>query len=251
MDPETLKQMYGDEYPAAITLNGIRTPLYRETRFTRTYGSAEGRSFSTVSRFSDGSAHFSFEELKQELPGWSAEERSDFYLGAIGCDLSGQADWPDLLRYIIANGGPYDWSMVALQVAVQLPQNEAFELLAACLKKRGIMSPVNLMQAIAYTKHPEAETVLRICLEEIWADPKFRDDDSFFNEAAYCATSCIEYLRSLGVSPNEFEEQIRALAEHPCKNNREYCRELFHEYFPWMEPIHRDEFGEIIRNSGE
>jgi hypothetical protein len=251
MDAEMLKQMYGDEYPAAINLNGIRTPLYRETRFNRTYGSAEKRSFFTISRFLDGSAHFSFEKLKQELPEWSWEERNDFYLGAMGCDLSGQAGWPDLLRYIIANGGPDDWSMVAIQVAVQLPQDEAFELLASCLKRRGNESAANLTHAIAYTKHPEGKTVLGICLEEIWADPKLWDNDSFFNSVAFDATTCIGNLVSLGVSPEEFEDRIRALTEHHCQNNREHCRELFQAYFPWIEPILRNEFGEIIENSGE
>lgn len=234
MDTETLKQMYGDEYPVAVSLDGVHFQLHQEDRFQRFYRSVDGTIF-FASRFLDGSARFSFEELQREWPEWDAADRLDF-LQAAASGISGQADWPDMLRYIIAHGSPGDWSMVALQVAVQLPQNEAFALLAACLEKCGGYSSSNLTQAIAHTKHPETEKILKSCLEEIWGAPKLWEDDSFVNWVAYDATTCIEHLISLGVPPEEFDERVRALVEHPCVGNQDSCRRYLWKYFAWMEP---------------
>jgi hypothetical protein len=251
MDAETLKQMYGDEYPAAIMWNGIRMPLCEETRFMRFFQIANEDSFKSISRFLDGSAHLSFEDLKRELPNWSLEERSDFHLGTMDVSFYEQADGPDMLRYIVANGIQYDWVMVAHQLVIQLSQNEAFELLAACLKKRGEMSAENLMEAIVRTKHPEAEKTLRAWFKENWENPKLWDEDLSLNMVAFDTLGCIRHLISMGVSPKEFEEQVRALAKHPGKKSREYWREFFRLYFPWFEPVYGNEFGEIIENSGE
>ena len=39
MKTDELKEMFGDEYPAAVVVDGIRLPLRSERRFLRSYHS--------------------------------------------------------------------------------------------------------------------------------------------------------------------------------------------------------------------
>ena len=51
----------GDEYPAAVTFNGLRMPLVSERRWSRIYAIKEPQTGLCVSRFMDGSATVTFE----------------------------------------------------------------------------------------------------------------------------------------------------------------------------------------------
>jgi hypothetical protein len=66
MEIEALKRKFGEEYPAAIVVNGIRLPLRNERRFSRFYYSDGERMGSMVSRFMDGSASITASELQNE-----------------------------------------------------------------------------------------------------------------------------------------------------------------------------------------
>jgi hypothetical protein len=227
-----MNSYFGDEYPAAVTIDGVRMPLVSERRWTRTYGSSETKMNSQISRFMDGSAAITFQEFVREWPTWSELERHDF-CGACSW-LHQQADFPDILRYIIQHGGPDDWSAVANSVGTRLPMDEAFDLLTRALHSIDLDRACNISQGISLTKHPEAERVLRAHLAALWSHPSLWNNDDFNNWLAYGATCCIEHLIAVDAPPEDFSEQVRALAEHVCAGNRNSCRRFLAKHFPWL-----------------
>src|ERR1041385_3777505 len=152
MNAEELKQLYGNEFPAAVIVNGIRLPLSRETPFSRSYESAEHKRGTVISRFMDGSATITLEQLKRSWPALTQDQRTDF------CQACGwvheHPEFPEMLRFITEQGGPEDWSAVALLLSSRLPQTEAFEILLRELPVLEIGRTRNITQAIAHTKHP-------------------------------------------------------------------------------------------------
>jgi len=217
-----LKKHYGDEYPAAVISDGIRMPLRRETRFSRTYEAPHRKLSTIVSRFMDGSASISAAELQKEWPHWKESERIDFCQACAW--LHKQTDFPEMIRFIMQHAGPHEWSAVALEVASVLPQDEAFDILLRTLRSTEIGSRSNITQAIAITKHPEAESVLREHLADVWAHPDLRKNAEFINWIAYDATTCISHLIEVGAQPEDFVVQVRELAKHACPRNRDLCR---------------------------
>src|SRR5436190_4450207 len=154
-----LKKRYGEEYPSAVMMGGIRLPLRRESRFSRSYQSEEHKMVSDVSRFMDGTASITASELQREWPDWTEEMKSDFCQSS--CWLHEQTDFPEMLRFIMKHGGPEHWSGIALSVASQLPRDEAFDTLVRALRSTELGHSSNISQAIAHTKHPDAEAMLR------------------------------------------------------------------------------------------
>jgi hypothetical protein len=227
-----MNSYFGDEYPAAVTIDGVRLPLVSERRWTRTYASNESKLSSVVSRFMDGSATITFREFAQEWPTWSDPERHDF---CSACSwLHQQSDYPDILRFIMQHGDHDDWSEIANSVGTCLPQSEAFDLLTRALRSSDLSGACNISQGISLTKHPEAEGVLRAHLDALWSHPSIWDDDDFNNWFAYGATCCIEHLIALGAPPEDFVERVRELAQHPCARNRDSCRRFLAKHFPWL-----------------
>jgi len=232
VDAEELKQLYGDEYPAAALVEGNRWPLSRETPFSRIYDSTDHKRSHVVSRFMDGSATITLSQLKREWPRWTQEERTDFCQAC--CWLHEQSDFSDMLRFIMEVGGPQDWSAVALPVSSNLPQREAYEILLRALQNLDIGRTSNVAQAIAQTKHPEAETRLRKHLQSIWAHKSLWDDDKFINWVAFDATTGIAHLIEIGASPADFEGQARQLSRHVCSGNRNSCRNFLSKHYSWL-----------------
>src|SRR5438445_12801297 len=76
-DSEQLWQMYGAEYPDAVHMFGMRMPLAKERRFTRTYTSKEHNHSTQVSRFVDGSASITLAELREQWSDWSETDKRD------------------------------------------------------------------------------------------------------------------------------------------------------------------------------
>jgi hypothetical protein len=171
MTTDQLKKMFGDEYPAAVIVDGTRLPLRREGRFSRSYGSQEQKLGTEVSRFMDGSASITASELLRGWPTWTDGQRSEFCGSCVW--LHKQPDFPEMLRFIMQHGDPTHWSEIAVSVASCLPQNEAFETLSRALPKLGIEPACNLLQAIAHTKHPAAEKTLREHLAALWPNRRF------------------------------------------------------------------------------
>lgn len=227
-----LKEQYGDEYPAAIVVDGVRLPLRRESRFSRSYHLDENKVVHEFSRFMDGSASISASELQREWPGWTEEMRSDFCQSS--CFLDGQTDFPEMLRFIMEHGGPDDWSGIALSVASQLPREEAFDILVRALRSTELGRSSNISQAIAHTKHPDAESTLRSHLAALWSHHALWEDDAFVNWIAFDATTCIAHLIELGAPPSDFTEQVRRISEHICAHNRQSCRNFLSKRYSWL-----------------
>lgn len=227
-----MKTYFGDEYPAAVTIDGIRMPLTSERRWTRAYTSVDGKRGCEVSRFMDGSAAITFDDFAREWPTWDRQDRHDFYSGSSW--LHQQTDLPDILRYIMQHGGPDDWSAIANSVGVCLPQDEAFDLLSRALNSTALEETCNISQGISLTKHPDAERVLRAHLAALWSHSALWDDDEFTNWLAYGTTCCIGHLIAVGAPPADFAEKVRALAAHPCAGNRDSCRRFLATHFPWL-----------------
>lgn len=234
MKMSDLKKLYGEEYPLAVTTDGIRLPLSRETRFARIYASDGRKMQYEISRFMDESASITVSELRREWPEWTEKIRSDF---CQSCDwLNKQADFPGMLRFIMQQGTPDHWSAIALSVASQLPGDEAFDFLVQALRSSQANPSANLTQAIARTKHPDAEATLRRHLAGLWAHPALWQNDDFVNWVAFDATTCIAHLIEQGALPADFSEQARRLSEHVCKGNRGSCLNFLAKHYSWMKP---------------
>lgn len=232
MTPENLKKQFGEEYPAAVTMGTVRMPLREEGRYTRHYASEDSKMSFSVSRFMDGSACISAEELEREWKEWTYGEQLDF---CNSCPwLAGQADFPDMLRFVMRYGAEGDWSAVAGAVARELPQEEAFDVLVHALGLARNCPVSNLGQAIAATKHAEAPAILHGLLEKLWGSPELWADDHFINWTAYDATTCIGHLIEIGVPPEEFGGKVRELAKHPCEGNRDSCRRFLAKHYPLL-----------------
>jgi hypothetical protein len=187
---------------------------------------------SDISRFMDGSASITLEELEREWPQWNEHERLDF---CQFCSwLDGQDDFPNMLRFVMQHGDTSDWCGVAMSVAHRLPRDEAFELLVKALRDSQIGHAANIGQGIALTKHPEAESTLRRHLEAIWAHCALWEDANFTNWVAFEATTCIAHLIELGAAPGDFEWQVRQLRQHACAGNRNSCRNYLSKHYKWM-----------------
>jgi hypothetical protein len=222
----------GDEYPSAIKPDGVRMPLVNERRWTRTYATEDRQRWHIISRFMDGSAAITFEDFAREWSSWSDEERHDF---RTACSwLSKQDDFPEILRYIMRNGGPKDWRGIATLVGCHLPQDEAFDFLRRAMQSVDLVDACNISQGISLTKHPDAQRLLREHLAELWSHPSLWEDDKFNNWFAYGATCCIEHLIAVGAPPEDLSEQVKALAKHPCAGNRDSCRRFLAKHFSWL-----------------
>jgi hypothetical protein len=180
----------------------------------------------------DGSASITASELQGEWSAWTDNERMDFCQSC--CWLKGQSDFPDVLRFIMQHAGSDEWSGVAMSVATELPQEESFDILLRALRTLDIGHTSNITQAIALTKHPDAEATLRRHLHSVWKHGALWEPSEFINWVAFDATTCISHLLELGASPAGFEEQVRKLSEHTCPRNRDSCRGFLSKYYSWL-----------------
>lgn len=212
--------------------------LFHESRFSRNYRTPESEmktakcSGTIISRFMDGSASMTAEQLRREWRTLTKWERLDFCQSCVW--LHKQVDFPEMLRFIMQHGGPDDWSAIAGWIAANLPPEEAFHFLVAALGAREAGEGSNIIQAIATTKHPDAETTLRQHLQAVWDNPALWNNDSFLNWVAHDAEGCIKNLIELGASPVDFDKEVRGLSEHVCKGNRDSCRRWLSKYYSWL-----------------
>lgn len=232
MNADELRERYGEEYPEAVDMFGIRMPLASESRFARHYQSAEKNLGTVVSRFEDGSASVTAAEVARDWHAWSHTDRIDFCQAC--CWLTKQTDLPEILRHILEHGEPGDWTGIALTVADVLPREEAFDALARALSRTHPGRCANLTQGIALTNHPGAESLLRKHLDELWDHPALWDDDEFINWIAFDATSCICHLIEIGTPAETFTEGVRRLSEHACEGNRRSVSSFLSKHYPWL-----------------
>jgi hypothetical protein len=207
--------------------------LWLETPFSRHYNSQNGKQGTIVSRFLDASGSMTAADLRREWVAWTDGQREDFCQSC--CWLYEQADFADMLRFIMGHGRPQAWSAIATLIAAYLPQEEAFQFLLGALRSTDIGNASNAIQGLALTKHSDAEAAIRKRLQEVWTSPKLWVDDYFLNWVASEAEKCIQYPIELGASPADFEEQVRRLSEHVCRGNRESCRRWLSKHYSWLQ----------------
>jgi hypothetical protein len=180
----------------------------------------------------DGSAGITFQQLAQEWPNWTEDERQDFCSASQW--LSDQHDFPEIVRFIMKHGDIDDWSAVALSIASALPKEESFQFLSTALAAAPTGNGANLAQALAHTQHPQAKVILQECFAKVWASPRLWNDDPFMNRMAFEATTSIRNLLALGAAPAEFEDHVRALSKHKCAGNRASCRNFLAKHYAWL-----------------
>lgn len=229
---EKLKKCFGDEYPKAVIRSDVRFPLTEERLFSRSFQHPDLKQGYMVSRFMDGSAGIDFGELTSNWFNWSDFEKVDF---CQECSwLSGQEDFPDMIRFVMRHGSQRHWSAIATEIASELPKFEAFDFLLSAFESAPPGWRSNLLQGLALTKHSSASELLRdhLC---VWvADPLTWQPDEFMNDLAGEAIVCIDGLIRLGASPIELEHHVCRLAEHDCKGTRRSCRGYFSKHYPWL-----------------
>jgi hypothetical protein len=231
MIPTDVKKCYGEEYPAVMIKDGIRGPLHRESRFSRIYHSNERNTSYGFSRFMDGSASITAVDLERDWASWTKDLQIDFCQQC--SSLFDQFDFPEMLRFVMKHGSLEHWAAIALTVAYHLPQQEAFDFLVRALRAaKDNARAANMMQAIAATKHPDAEAMLRSHLAATWANPTLWDNANSLNSVAYDASACITRLIELGALPADFAEQVQRLSQHVCSRNRVTCRRHFSKHYP-------------------
>jgi hypothetical protein len=226
---------FGPDYPAVLTdFDGTLMPQVREGRFWRTFRHPSTGAMFLIPRFMDGSAGMTLEQLRAEWPSMSATHRSGF-CGAVRW-LNAQADYPDMVRYVVREGTTELWPTIATAVAQALPQDEAFQVLCEMLAATDVGRRANVVQAIAMTKHHLAPGVVRTRFDEIWAAPTLWDgvDEPGTNHLAHDATHAIRHLLELGTPPSDLEPAVRRLAGHPCHKAREACRGVLKAWYPWL-----------------
>lgn len=227
-----MKERFGKEYPAAAFHDGARMPLAREGRWSRYYEHPETKAILIVSRFQDGSASITLEDLQREWPCWDSRERMEFSLASSW--LSRSPEFPDILRYIMRVGEADDWSGIAGSVGNLLPSDEAFDLLSNALAATPLGRTGNIVQGIAMTKHRAAQELLRRHLDALWRQPSLWDDDLFTNWIAFDAITSIEHLIELGVPPDELRDRVKLLASHVCVGTQRSCRGFLGKHYPWL-----------------
>ncbi len=192
--------------------------LVNETRWSRHYSMEELQTKLYESKFADGSANISLEELKSEWPTWSQSERMDF------CQAVTQAKFahlPELLRFVMAEGNIETWSAIANIAAKVLPPEVSVPFITNACLKAPVGKGAKFYQALALTRAPETIPTLHKSLDRIWADRQLMKDDTLFDWAAYDATCCLEYLLQLGDKSPKITEKYKILIQHPHNLSRQ------------------------------
>lgn len=142
-----------------------------------------------------------------------------------------QPDLPAMVSFLVYHADPTELSAVAPNLKFILGRGEEFALLLVALQRSRNRHTANIVQAMALTKHEQAEATIRQHLEALWKEVSLWDDAEFMNWVAYDAVNCIRYLIELGAPSAEFEERVRELSQHSCRRIREKCRQLFAKHY--------------------
>ena len=202
--------------------------LVKETRWHREYALEKPNEFFQESKFTDGTASITLEELQKEWPNWSEWERIDF------C----QEVWvgqfphlPDVIRFVMQHGNHETWSSIAFGIVDCLPPEESIPFLVRICRDDSRGGDTNLLAALAKTGAPEARMFLRSNLERLWADERLLMQEKHSNDVAADAVYCIQHLLELGEPAFEFVEKYQVLMNHPNESNREIVRNFLAKYF--------------------
>lgn len=192
--------------------------LVYETRWSRHYKDDDLDMRVCESKFADGSATITLDELSSGWNAWEAKERHDF------CQAVTQARFShltDVLRYIINKGDFETWALVATAIVRNLPKDEAFSFISKICRTCPVGKGEPFYQALCFHRWPEAVGVLRDCLNRTWADRRLLSDEVVYDWVAHDATCLIEFLCQFGEKTPDLREKFRVLAQHPLNNSRQ------------------------------
>jgi hypothetical protein len=211
--------------------NFPKMSLETETRWSRSYRSADGHFSSFRSRFLDGTATVTLAELKTEWPRWKDHERLDFC-----CAFACGADVPerdDILRFLIGHSQTNDCvrMTIALNVAMYLPAKEAVPVLEDWCLMSDVGQCANFFQALAITKDRNALTFLRNCFQRVWNSEGMMATADFQNWTAYDAVCCMKHMLELGEDTVPLRSAYETLKLHPCAGTRGATQRWLSEYF--------------------
>ena len=202
--------------------------LVKETRWHRHYALEEPRHFQRESKFADGSAHITLEELGAEWPSWSEGERIDFCQEV---DRATFSHLPDILRFIMCHGDHRNWSGIALTIVRLLPADESIPFLLKACHESPVDEGSTHQQALAKSGAPEAHAMIRNRLECLWKDEGLFITEPHINHVASATIFCIKHLLELGETPAEFTDRYQALLNHPNESNRLQVQNFLAKHF--------------------
>ena len=217
------------EYPHAIWVGDKRLPLSRETRFTRIYTSPDGKVFSEISRFMDGTAAITAEEVKTEWPTWSKADRRDFCYAFYW--LRDQSDYSEIIKVFI-NDGDFDVITATASEIASFLKEEAFPILLPYLEKSEPGKGANLTQGIIASKHPDAVAVVRKRLALLRSHNSLWISEGKLNHLTHEFVCGIKHLLEVGAANAEFAEDYQKLLEHPNETIRTCTVNFLSKYFP-------------------
>jgi hypothetical protein len=192
--------------------------IIRETRWSRVYAKPDKPRYRYIeSRFRDGTASITLDELQRDWHKWPEDEKIDFCRSLVWAQVP---DRKDILRYLIDHGDHCTWAAIALLVALELPSHESIPALKRWCESCDVGRGANYYQAIAQTGDPEAHDILTSCFHRIWNSDGLMDNADFGNWVAYDAICCVEYLLELNEAPEPFRTVFETLKSHPCDRTR-------------------------------
>lgn len=190
--------------------------VVRETRWSREYRNAEDGGRLRDSRFRDGSASISLNQLSHDWPDWSDYEKIDFCQSFVHYHGRQRAG---ILRFLMRNGKQDSWSAIVASIATTLPSKETIPFLRECCESCNIGRGSNFFQALWLTKSPEAVGILWSALDRIWDSPDLLKPDEFCNFAAFDAIWCIDALVRLGEPLDSLRDRYETLKTHPTMHS--------------------------------
>jgi len=206
-----------------------KNDIIRETRWSRVYAKPDKPLHQYVeSRFMDGTATITLDELQRDWQSWPEGDKIDF------CQSLAWAQVPDridILRFVIDHGDHCTWLPIALLVAHELPPEESVPALRRWCESCEVGRGANYYQAVAYTGDPEAHDLLKRCLHRTWSTAGLMDDADFCNWVAHDAVSCMQSLLELNEDPDTYRSVFEALKKHPCKATRQETQGFLAKYF--------------------
>jgi hypothetical protein len=210
--------IFGENYPQQIERDGQVFKLRQETRWNRRFSSDDGKTHTHVSRFYDGSAFITPEQLEAEWMKWNESERKDFCDAVSWVPKEGRER---ICRFLRQHGSLDVLHNCVLTIAGNLPTSESVPWLSNCIAQRPPGTASNFLQALAYTKAPEGISIIRRRLGECFDHADFAKNDPFLNWIAAEAVNCIQDLIEQGSASAEFRSQALRLASHSCTRVRE------------------------------
>lgn len=202
--------------------------LVYETRWSRHYKDDDLQLRVCESKFADGSASITADELAKEWSHWDRKDQVDFCQSVIQAKF---VHLPDILRFIMKNGDWETWSAIATSVVRNLPKEEALPFIEEACRVCPVGKGELLFQALAFHRSREVVPTLRECLSRTWSDSRLMSDDAVYDWAAHDATALIEYLSQLGERAPDLREKYQVLVNHPLATNRQNAVHRLTPYF--------------------